>query len=208
MECFLIILRIIMRILIASTDSQIGNALRLHYSKDNEVVCTTRYCEKTSNLFLDVKEPKWNNLGKFNKVFFTIANDNPTGILDVFDVNVKGAILWLELVAKYGAAENCQIVVLSSQVGSISEVNRYSNPWYRMSKAALNMGVSLLNHKYKNCRWLCVHPGLVETAMTKDSIYFDKKITVDESAKHISELLKIELPFGFYDAVTKRKISW
>jgi NAD(P)-dependent dehydrogenase (short-subunit alcohol dehydrogenase family) len=199
-----------MRILIASGDSVIGSALAHHYQQAGyTVVCTTRKCDPQEANYLDVRERRWQHTGpKFDRVVYTIAHDAPTGPLDVFSVNTVGAYNWLGLVAATACAPGAQVAVLTSQFGSIEEVSNTQVPWYRMSKAALNMGVKLLAHKHTDLRWLCVHPGLVDTPMTKGLSYTHEKLHPQDSARMIADLLDRPLPFGFYDAPTGRRIAW
>lgn len=199
-----------MRVLIASADSVIGGAVAWQLQQQgHEVVCTTRKCDPQSLNYLDVRERRWRHTGaKFDRVVYTIAHDAPTSVLDVFDVNVIGAFEWLNRAAETACTPTAQIAVLTSQFGSVSELSNGQVPYYRMSKAALNMGVALLAQRHNKMRWLCVHPGLVDTPMTKGLRYSHEKLSPQQSARHIVELLDRDLPFGFYDAPSGRVIGW
>lgn len=199
-----------MRILIASGDSVIGSALAEFWrSKGHDVVCTTRYGDKSSPYYLDVRERTWQHQGpKFDRIVYTIAHDAPQSVIDVFEVNTIGAFEWLSLAASTAATDTAQIAVMTSQFGSIGELSNTQAMWYRMSKAALNMGVSLLQKQNPSQQWMCLHPGLVDTPMSKGYTYTHGKISPETSAKHIDDLLSRNLPFGFYDAPTKRVIRW
>lgn len=199
-----------MRILIASGDSAIGSALAHHYQQEGHtVVCTTRKCTRDDPNYLDVRERRWRHKGEaFDRIVYTIAHDAPTGPIDIFNVNTVGAYDWLDLAARSACNDGAQIAVLTSQFGSIGEVSNTQVPWYRMSKAALNMGVALLAQKHTKQRWICVHPGLVDTPMTRGLQYTHDKLHPQASAAMIADLLDKRLPFGFYDAPSGRVISW
>jgi NAD(P)-dependent dehydrogenase (short-subunit alcohol dehydrogenase family) len=199
-----------MRILIASGDSAIGSALAHHYQQQgHEVVCTTRKCHPDNSNYLDVRERRWQPTGqKFDRVVFTIAHDAPKKALDLFEVNVVGAFDWLDLVARQGVNPNAQMVVMTSQFGSIGGLSNQQAVWYRMSKAALNMGVALLQKRHPTLRWMCLHPGLVESPMTKNLKYSHSKITPEKSAEYISAFIATDPVFGFYDATTGKRLQW
>lgn len=200
-----------MRILIASGDSVIGGALAWQLQQQgHEVVQTTRKCDPQSPNYLDVRERRWRHVGeaRYDRVVYCIAHDAPASALDVFDVNVIGAFDWLNRAAETACTPTAQVAVLTSQFGSITELSNGQVPWYRMSKAALNMGIALLARRYAQQRWLCVHPGLVDTPMTAGLKYTHEKLSPQESAKHIAALLDRDPDFGFYDAPTGRVIGW
>jgi NAD(P)-dependent dehydrogenase (short-subunit alcohol dehydrogenase family) len=199
-----------MRILIASGDSTIGGALAKHWkASGHDVVCTTRGTNVDDPTYLDVRERRWQHTGeKFDRVVFTISHDAPVRALDLFEVNVVGAFDWLDLASREAVNTGAQMIVLTSQFGSIGELSNNQAPWYRMSKAALNMGVALLSRRYAKLRWLCVHPGLVATPMTQGLNYTHAKLSPQTSAQMIDILLDKELSFGLYDAPTGRVIPW
>lgn len=198
-----------MKILIASEDSAIGGALAILWRQNHDVVCTSRKLPKEDPNYLDVTNRDWQPSGQvFDRVVFAIAHDAPKTALDVFDVNVIGSYEWLDKVAATSAKPGTQMAVLTSQFGSIAELSNQQAAWYRMSKAALNMGVSLLNMKYPHLSWVCLHPGLVDTPMTKDLKYSHAKISPGQSASYIDAILSSNPTFGFYDAVSKRRIKW
>lgn len=199
-----------MRVLIASGDSVIGSALAHRLQQQGHTVTvTSRKWGPHSPNYLDVRERRWKHTGEpYDRVVYTIAHDAPASALDVFDVNVVGAFEWLNLAATTACRDGAQVAVLTSQFGSIGELSNTQVPWYRMSKAALNMGVKVLAQRHRNLRWLCVHPGLVDTPMTKGLQYTHEKLSPLTSAQHIAELLDRDPEFGFYDAPTGRTIAW
>ena len=63
------------------------------------------------------------------------------------------------------------VIVFTSGWGSIQysiDTTAYSNHAYRMSKAALNMGVALLSNEYPLLKWVLMQPGFVKTKMNNN----------------------------------------
>jgi hypothetical protein len=107
---------------------------------------------------------------QYDQVYYClgIAAKNHTP-LDVYNINALLAVEFLDHLA--GFVKPGGIVrIMSSITGSITSV--LDNPMpavhlhYKMSKAALNIGVATLHHKHKNVTWQLIHPGLVKTKMT------------------------------------------
>ena len=91
------------------------------------------------------------------------------------------------------------MIILSSMWGSISNVNSQRAIYYRMSKAALNMGISTIKHQYPEMQFTLMHPGLVKTKMT-ENIHNAPMITTEESAKGIIKVSsEIKSKFAFVD---------
>ena len=91
----------------------------------------------------------------------------------IFQTNVVGAFLFSEAFAPLLLkSSNPYLIQISSGLGSLGWAtnpaqNEYSAPWdeYRMSKAALNMGVTQQHKRYKdqNVKVFAFCPGLVKS---------------------------------------------
>ena len=190
-----------MSTLIASIDSDIGMAL---YRKLPDAHTTSRLDNGTYHMDVLDNVPKFTQ--QYDKLFYTIAADNPK---EVIRVNAVAVYQLLDMMAKTKVlTDNAQVIVLSSQMGSIAEINADNSPYYRMSKAALNMGISILDQRYPNIRWKLLHPGPVRTKMTEGRTYSDTAmLEVDRCAELILERSKDNKPFGFY-GIFGRIIPW
>lgn len=192
-----------MSTLIASIDSDIGAALKRAVP---EAHGTSRLGVGDYHLDI-VTANRFQTSRKYNRLFYTIAAENPRSGLEVFEVNAFASFNWLDYAASELLNNGAQVVVLGSQRGSIAEVQTYNMPYYRMSKAALHMGVKLLSKKWPNLNWLVMHPGLVATKMTEKHSYDGEKISPDESAARILRHSATNPSFGFY-GISGRAIPW
>jgi short-subunit dehydrogenase len=89
-----------------------------------------------------------------------------TKIIENFNVNALGVILFASLVANYFEARNYgSIVVISSVAGDRGRRNNY---FYGSAKAALTVFLQGLRHRFakKNIKVITIKPGLVDTPMT------------------------------------------
>jgi short-subunit dehydrogenase len=120
-------------------------------------------------------------------VMYHIAPDEYDFAKDkrVFDVNVLGAMAWLnEAAQRFVAADAGTIVGISSVAG---DRGRRGQPAYGASKAALNAYLESLRNRLgkTGAAVVTVKPGPVDTRMTRD---LDKKpllISADEAARQI-----------------------
>ena len=112
-----------------------------------------------------------------------------------FEINVMGpALIMKYFLPLLDCDEKSIFASISAKVGSISD-NRYGG-WYsyRASKAALNQIVKTasieMKMKNKNAICLCIHPGTVESKLSKPFQKNDLKIqSPQESALHIYKIL-------------------
>ena len=117
----------------------------------------------------------------------TIAN--PDDILEMLDTNAVGA---LRSVKHFGRslARDAQVVLISSEAGSIADAGRQSEYGYCMSKAALNMFAKLLANRERGrgsqIQIHSVHPGWMRTDMGGPNAH----ISAEEAAVAIMKTLR------------------
>ena len=194
-----------MKTLIASIDSDIGSAL---YKLLPDADTTSRlgkghyYLDVTQNCHLALNQA-------YDRVYYTISADSTASVHEIFNTTVIGTWNFLSFIGNGWLKPGAQVIVLSSRIGSITEVCDDRFPIYRMSKAALNMGVALLSQKYPVASWVCQHPGLVFTKLSSQNVtqFNGLIITPDESARMIIETANKRLPFGFYN-IQGQVIPW
>ena len=134
---------------------------------------------------------------------------------DIFRINAIGPALalkaFLPLMARRGL---CRIGVLSARVGSIGDNQLGGWISYRASKAALNQiahtAAIELSRKNKDSLCLALHPGTIETELSKP--YASGRFThsVDECAENLLNVLLSANPNqtgGFFD-YAGREIVW
>jgi NAD(P)-dependent dehydrogenase (short-subunit alcohol dehydrogenase family) len=88
--------------------------------------------------------------------------------LRTFAVNTLGAVRVSEaLIGQVAASEKKRVVVISSHMGAIAEIEAPGNYAYRSSKAALNAAMKGLSHVFaqRGVGVLLLHPGWVRTRM-------------------------------------------
>jgi NAD(P)-dependent dehydrogenase (short-subunit alcohol dehydrogenase family) len=87
-------------------------------------------------------------------------------LADSFRINAMGPFLLAQALAPW-LADGARIGNVSSQLGSISNTDRYGTPSYCISKAAQNMATRLLAAalRERGIVVLALHPGWVRTAM-------------------------------------------
>jgi NAD(P)-dependent dehydrogenase (short-subunit alcohol dehydrogenase family) len=111
----------------------------------------------------------------------------------VMAVNVFGPLKVSEAFADHVAAsEQKRIVALTSGLGSLSLMGRMSGfYYYRMSKAALNMGMLGLKTDLKNrgITVALVAPGMVDTQLLADSGYRGKSLTPEDSVAGMAGII-------------------
>lgn len=201
-----------MRTLIVGADSGIGNAL---LNNIPGAVGTSRR-PGSDMIFLDATDdttyPTFDE--KFDTVYYCIGISGKSGDADmVMHVNAIKSIDCLRHLAKY-VKDDGKIRIMSSLTGSISfgtqihmELIELS---YRMSKAALNMGVIKLHHEFPNLVWQLLHPGLVRTKMTEGIELTDTRfnfITTEESAQKILET-PCAARISFVNCISGHIIPW
>jgi NAD(P)-dependent dehydrogenase (short-subunit alcohol dehydrogenase family) len=121
--------------------------------------------------------------------------------LEVLKVNTIAPLKITEaLIEQVTRSQHKTIVVISSEMGSIS-CNEWGNAYlYRSSKAALNAVVKSLSIDLKDqgVRALAIHPGWVKTDMGGP----EATMPVTDSAHYIYQLLTQKTPLksgGFFD---------
>lgn len=179
-----------MKILIVSVDSDIGKGLfKVHTERGDTVETTSRNGNGTYNVEL-VHPLTWPNLPakEYDMIYYTIGtNDARVSRMEVMQINAFLSVDFLGTKAVNAVKPGGKIVVLSSGWGSIGSVRSARAPSYRMSKAALNMGIAVLANRNPSIQWLLVHPGYVATKMTRGSTPPDA-ITIEESVKGIANV--------------------
>ena len=141
-----------------------------------------------------------------------ISTDNT---INHFLLNSIGPILCLKHILPLLPKNEQSICgILSARVGSIED--NYLGGWhsYRMSKAALNQGIrgSAIQISRSNpmSTIVALHPGTVETSLTKKYLPRCKYVSTDTSAKNLIKVmnnLNPENTGSFYDYAGK-KIPW
>lgn len=152
-----------MRILVAGIDSDIGYEIAaVHRELGDEVVTTSR--NGKGDHHMEISHPYgWPRFeaNAFDKIYYTVGiHDGRSSRMEVMQVNAFATYDFLNSVGS-SLKQGGQCVVLSSGWGSIAGVQGQQNVWYRMSKAALNMGVAVLAQRYTHCRWTLMQPGWV-----------------------------------------------
>lgn len=174
-----------MKTLIASVDSDIGKAL---YENIPNATGTSRRQE--GFLYLDIDEgfPQFDS---FDEVYYTIGVGGTKPIEDMMRINATNSYAFLDHIAKY-VTSGGRINVLSSIAGSLQsnlDINIGANVYYKMSKAALNMGVIQLSQKHRHLNWTIIHPGFVNTKMTQGK---NAPMEPDQCARKILSLPKLQ----------------
>lgn len=125
--------------------------------------------------------------------------------------NALVPMLWVQALLPYlKQAQNCQLVVFSARVGSISD--NHLGGWYsyRASKAALNMLLKTAAIEYQrrapNVSIIAFHPGTTDTPLSRPfqkNVPAEKLLTPEFVAEHLLAILD-ELPASD----TLRFIDW
>lgn len=191
--------------LIASVDGGIGSALQRATGGDG----TSR--ESKGQYYLDIlKDHTFPVTRRYDRLWFTIGINSkpPLDRLNVFRTNAIKAYDFLNWAGEHLLNPGARVMVITSQWGSIAEVNSARDYPYRMSKAALNMGVAILQEKYQQHTWMCMHPGLVVTKLTTGIEFPDpNRITPEVSVAGMLQVSESVSSFGFY-SYTGRTIPW
>lgn len=198
-----------MKIGIVGIDSDIGlQVYRQHIARGDQAIATSR------NLIADTRPMELVNPGTWwipdhtvQRLYYNIAvGDGKLSRAEVMHVNAFLAIDYLNAVAR-AAIPGMQIVVYTSEWGSISSVRNARALHYRMSKAALNMGVAALQHRHPHVRFLLLHPGLVRTKMLKGNFDVPVLTPVESAAQTLALLDGWDGSFAFL-AADGRKLTW
>ena len=201
-----------MRTLIVGADSGIGNAL-LQAIPDS--IGTSRR-EDTSMVRLNVLDsstyPTFTD--KLDTIYYCIGVSGKTNTPeDILSTNAIKSIECLRHLATY-VNDGGTIRVMSSITGSmwfgVSAHMSLIDTSYRMSKAALNIGVIKLHHEFSDIKWQLLHPGLVRTKMTEGMPVGDPKytfITPEESAQKILQT-PVDKRLSFINVVSGHDIPW
>ncbi len=115
-----------------------------------------------------------------------------------YQVNAIGHLLILQQAEKLlSQSKQAVVVSISARIGSLED--NHLGGWYayRMSKAALNMGVKTLSiewqRKHPHIQCLLLHPGTTDTALSKP---FQKRLpeaqlqTVEETAEMLQQQIE------------------
>ncbi|MCL9683952.1 SDR family oxidoreductase [Legionella maioricensis] len=122
-----------------------------------------------------------NNAGISGEQGVTTGNINRDNFLDVLNVNCVSVVKLCDaLLPNLQASRDKNIIVISSQMGSISDNARGRSYAYRASKAALNctMRSFAIDVKDKGIHVMLMHPGWVKTDMGGPDALVDVQTSV------------------------------
>ena len=123
----------------------------------------------------------------------SIKRLNANAMLNQFSLNALGPALILSRIHKLIPKDRpSHVIVLSARVGSIEDNNLGGWISYRTAKAALNQVLRTsaieLKRTHPNSCLLAIHPGTVETKMTK-KYTSHSKVSANTAAKNIANLI-------------------
>lgn len=159
-----------MEVLVISQDSDIGAELvKKHLLLGDTVHTTTRKMDGAGTKLDILDRTTWTTPPRVDVIYFLIGVTD-TGV-EKDKVFMTNAMMPVDYLGKYAAhmKPGTKVVVFSSQFGSIGRAITGRAYVYRMSKAALNMGVRCLAHAHKSINWCVYHPGIVKTKMLGDA---------------------------------------
>jgi len=163
----------------------------LDITNDADISC---FVNKITSLQLDAififtgtqGEISKNTFGKIERASFN----------SIYNVNCTSVILLLQTIINLKIVNN-DIFVISSRAGSISERGNLShhrkggNIAYRISKAALNMGIKNISFDYQNIvNIFAIHPGWVKTKSTTTSAQYSPEAFANKFYNIILEITK------------------
>jgi NAD(P)-dependent dehydrogenase (short-subunit alcohol dehydrogenase family) len=191
-----------MKVLIVSIDSDIGNQIMVKHLQANDTVHgTSRHGRTRFNLHL-FNTSQWPVFtDKYDRIYYTIAiGDGRNSRAEVMNINAFLSTDFLNYIAP-NVAVGGQVVVLTSEMGSISRTRDLDSIPYRLSKAALNMGVACCAVRWPDIKWTLMQPGFVDTKMTRGVKNKPSKIlTPAESAEGvINSSTNVTQQFCFID---------
>jgi NAD(P)-dependent dehydrogenase (short-subunit alcohol dehydrogenase family) len=198
-----------MKIGIVGIDSDIGlQVYKQHLARGDQVVATSR------NRIADTRPMELVNPGSWwmpdhtvQRIYYNIGvGDDRLSRQEVMNVNAFLTVDYLNAAARV-AAPGTQIVVYTSEWGSIANVRNARALHYRMSKAALNMGVAALQRRYPRVNFMLLHPGLVRTKMLKGEFDVPVLTPVESATQTLALLDAWDGVFGYW-AADGRKLEW
>lgn len=201
-----------MTVLIVGADSGIGNAL---IKAIPHSIGTSRR-NGSGFIRLDVTDqtsyPVFDK--KFDEIYYCVGvGGKRETIEEVIDVNAIKSIETLKHLCQF-VKQNGNIRILSSLAGSLSNsvtlpTDRI-NVAYKISKAALNIGVIRLHHEFPQVNWQLIHPGLVRTRLTSGVVTNGtnlRMLSPEESAEKIIKT-PVKSRLSFVNVVTGENIPW
>jgi len=169
--------------------------LRLHQVDIGDTASTETFCDyirshsETIDLLI-------NNAGILGDIDSRLSRTiDYEAIIRTFNVNAVGSLRMTNgLIEQIIASDWKTIVNICSEAGSIADNAREGWFGYCMSKAAMNMGGSIVHQtlKKKQGRVLQIHPGYLKTYMHG---YYndDGELTADEASKMIVTIIEQQL---------------
>ena len=170
-----------MKVAVVSIDSEIGEQVaQVHEQRGDTVITSSRNGNGTRHM--ELTQPKtWFLPTDIDRVYYTLGiGGEKHSRQETMNVNALLPIDYLSTLAAR-ANSGCTFVVYSSEYGSIGMTRAPKSLAYRMTKAALNMGVKCLSLVYPQHTWLLVHPGTVQTKIAKTKLL--NPITARDSAE-------------------------
>lgn len=140
------------------------------------------------------------DLGKSNPEYESFEN--------TFKVNVNGTVFLTESLLPH-IENKGKIIIISSKLGSITNVEDAYSVAYRMSKSALNMYTKILSNRLKNSIFItAIDPGWVKTEIRISNLK-NAPLTPKESAENIYTYITSEFESGtLWDTVHGKKHHW
>lgn len=159
-----------MKIAVVSVDSQIGEQIaQVHEQRGDSVITSSRNGNGTRHMEL-TQSRTWFLPDDAERVYYTIGvGSERCSRSETIHINAVLAVDYLGVLASRLRPE-AKIVVFSSEYGSISATRAQRAMTYRMSKAALNMGVKCLSLEHARHTWLLLHPGAVQTKIASRTL--------------------------------------
>lgn len=161
---------------------------QLDVTNDNDIAALT---QKLHNRPIDLLV---NNAGISGAQGVTVGNIDRENFINVFNVNCIGVVKLSDaLLPNLQASIDKNILVISSQMGSISDNERGRSYAYRASKAALHcvMRSFAIDVKATGIHVMLIHPGWVKTAMGGPDALLEVQASVagmlQQAAKHLSK---------------------
>ena len=181
-----------MKVLIIGVDSDIGSAIAEEHRGRGDVVETTSRNDR-GTYDLELAHPlRWPSLtAEYDAIYYCIGIDDlRTTRIEVMQIN---ALMAIDCIGKY--AKNLRaggtFVALTTSWGSAQRVAELTgeqanrSTWYKMSRAAFNMGVTVMSRRYQQKNWVLMHPGVVRTKGTERYKFDEYKIDAATSASGI-----------------------
>ena len=122
-----------------------------------------------------------NNAGLIGESGVTVGNINRDNFLHVFNVNCIGTLKVSEaLLPNLQASKDKNILVITSQIGSISDNSSGRSYAYRTSKAAVNCSMRsfAIDVQPLGIHVMLVHPGWVKTELGGENALIDAQTSV------------------------------